>query len=224
MSTEIKIGRAHKSARIPAESDGVSMDHALLTIDDCGNWVLEDTGSLNGTFIEEPDGSLIPISRMRISPSTKIVLGSKKVNGFSFIAGSLTGDDGRPIFNGNPDTPLWKELRTKLHRQQDEERALRRKTKICELLRTTSAGIALLLTWGVGLWKYRDDVQAQLNITRLGMTIIPIAVGISIWALLLKRDDIAAKRRSILVCPRCGRPISEHAVEYGLCPFCKSHS
>lgn len=224
MTTEIKIGRGHNSARIPVESDGVSTNHALLTIDDNDNWILEDTGSRNGTYIEEPDGTLRRISKMRISPSTKIVLGSKKVNGFCFIAGSLLGNDGKPLFKGNPDAPLWKELRRRLAEQQECERALKRKTKICELLRTTSAGLALLITWGISLWKFSDNVQAQLNVTRLGMTVIPIAVGIAIWLTLLHRDEITARRRSILVCPRCGRPISEHAVEYGLCPFCKSHS
>lgn len=69
--------------------EGVSREHARLTIDDSGKWVLEDLNSDNGTFIRNEDGDLEQISKKVISESTYICLGPDNINGCKFYARQL---------------------------------------------------------------------------------------------------------------------------------------
>ena len=89
MEKEIIIGRdGNQPFTIKKEMNGVSREHAKITITDNGNWYLEDLGSSNGTFIrDEKTGELIPANdKIRISPMTFIFLGPDNSRGCCFFA------------------------------------------------------------------------------------------------------------------------------------------
>ena len=87
------IGRLHpETLPIPERHAGVSREHCRITIQDNGEWYLEDTNSTQGTYVVNPDGSLTRVSCMRISPTTKIQLGQADVSGFTFIAAVVNKD------------------------------------------------------------------------------------------------------------------------------------
>jgi len=69
--------------------EGVSREHAKLTIDDNGKWTLEDLNSGNGTFIRNEEGDLEQIGKKTISERTYICLGPDNINGCKFYARQL---------------------------------------------------------------------------------------------------------------------------------------
>ena len=69
------------------ENGGVSRRHAQVTISDDGEWILEDLGSSNGTFIrDEKDGKLVRVGNVKLTPMTFICLGPDNSKGCSFYA------------------------------------------------------------------------------------------------------------------------------------------
>lgn len=71
----------------PIKSDGVSRRHARITIDDMGDWVLEDLDSCNGTYVrDEKNGELRRVNKVKISPMSFICLGSDNAKGCCFYA------------------------------------------------------------------------------------------------------------------------------------------
>lgn len=71
------------------KQEGVSREHARLTIDDNGKWTLEDLNSQNGTFIRNEDGDFKQIALKNITQSTFVCLGPDNANGCSFYARQL---------------------------------------------------------------------------------------------------------------------------------------
>lgn len=69
--------------------EGVSREHAKLTIDDNGKWTLEDLNSGNGTFIRNEEGDLEQIGKKTISERAYICLGPDNINGCKFYARQL---------------------------------------------------------------------------------------------------------------------------------------
>ncbi len=74
-------------------SQMVSREHAKVTIDDNGQWTIEDLNSTNGTFVRDERGNLVRVSRMGITPETFICLGPDTALGCKFYACHLTADE-----------------------------------------------------------------------------------------------------------------------------------
>jgi hypothetical protein len=69
------------------KNEGVSHQHAQITIDDFDQWTLEDLDSSNGTYTRrESDGELLRVSKVKITPMTFICLGPDNSKGCSFYA------------------------------------------------------------------------------------------------------------------------------------------
>ena len=72
---------------------GVSRRHAKVSIDDNDNWIVEDLGSSNGTYVRENDSgelrSLGQNGKVRITPLSFIVLGPDNAKGCGFYARQL---------------------------------------------------------------------------------------------------------------------------------------
>ena len=72
---------------------GVSRQHARITINDDGVWTLEDLNSTNGTFIRNEEGEMRRVGTLVINPMTFICLGPNNTNGCSFYATHLINPD-----------------------------------------------------------------------------------------------------------------------------------
>lgn len=71
----------------PIKADGVSRQHAKITINDMGEWMLEDLDSSNGTYVRnEENGELRRIVKTKITPMSFICLGADNAKGCSFYA------------------------------------------------------------------------------------------------------------------------------------------
>lgn len=85
----IILGRTgNQPFKIDDDADGVSRQHAQITITDNNEWYLEDLGSANGTYIREQNtGEMIPVNgKRRIFPMTFIFLGPDNSKGCCFFA------------------------------------------------------------------------------------------------------------------------------------------
>ena len=72
---------------------GVSRQHARITIGGDGVWTLEDLNSTNGTFIRNEIGEMRRVGTLEITPMTFICLGPSNANGCSFYATHLVNPD-----------------------------------------------------------------------------------------------------------------------------------
>lgn len=72
---------------------GISRQHARITIGDDGVWTLEDLNSTNGTFIRNEEGEMRRVGTLVINPMTFICLGPNNANGCSFYATHLVNPD-----------------------------------------------------------------------------------------------------------------------------------
>ncbi len=212
---EYIIGLEHpESIEIPRQHNAVSRNHAKITIDDTGTWILEDLRSTNGTFVVLPDGSLRRISRECITPATPIQLGPPTINGFRFTASYVEGD----LDEG------WKALQMGLYNIKEDEKRLKNHTKAFGWLHKLSSIIGLLLAYGIIFIVKMDDQTSM--IMRMGfMAAAPAITGIISDNVSRGKRENLMKRRSSLRCPnpKCRRPLSESDIEYGACPYCKCY-
>lgn len=216
---EYLIGLAHpESIQIPAIHNCVSRHHAKIVIDDNGNWMLVDTNSLNGTFVMEANGNLRKINQMVITPTTKIQLGPPNINGFSFIAGLVLGDESF--------TQAWDELSRDLKQIQADEKRTIRRAKIwnwCQRLGGV-LGIALSAAVAAVIFKEEGTTKAELNLNRGLMVACPLIIGLLADFFMADREQFI-RRRKQLRCPnpKCDRILSENEIERGQCAVCKCH-
>lgn len=85
MAEIIKLGRDGDQP-FEIKMSGVSSLHAIIEIDDYGNWWLEDCDSSNGTFVRDNNGNFVRWARERITPHSFICLGPDNAKGCSFYA------------------------------------------------------------------------------------------------------------------------------------------
>lgn len=78
----------------PILADGVSRQHAQISITDTGEWILEDLESSNGTYIrDEVSGKLSRIAKVGITPMTFVCLGLDNAKGCSFYARQVVSEN-----------------------------------------------------------------------------------------------------------------------------------
>lgn len=209
------IGLRHpESIQIPPKHNAVSGQHACITITDNGEWILEDIGSTNGTYVVDADGQLRPVSKMRITPSTTIQLGPPTVNGYRFTASFVNKDL----------DPAWQFLQSNFMLYKQQEEKLKSRAKITGWIQKLGGILAMLPVWFLtGLIPNQDPMN--LTLIRMGsMAVVPAIVGFICDFALRDREKVLRRRKG-LVCPNpaCQRPLSDHDIEYGACPFCKSY-
>ncbi len=71
----------------PIKADGVSRLHAKITINDMGEWMLEDQDSTNGTYVrDEKNGEMHRVVKLKITPMTFVCMGPDNAKGCCFYA------------------------------------------------------------------------------------------------------------------------------------------
>lgn len=88
MKTIILGKEGNQPFPIKNDFDGVSRRHAKITINDYGDWFLEDLNSMNGTYVrDENTGDLVPVTgKKQITPMSFILLGPDNSKGCGFFA------------------------------------------------------------------------------------------------------------------------------------------
>lgn len=211
MADTFILGRSPQSPiQIPATAQGVSGQHAKITITNSGEWVLDDLDSANGTYVRNDNGDFTRVHSVTISPESIIRLGFG-ASSYTFMAYRVNSED-------TGYTREFQHLRHQLKKQVEKESQVESEADrhgwISRLAGVAVMGICFALPL-VGL-----DVDMT---TRLMLT----AAAPAIAGILFKGDkerlkEIRRRRSKVLVCPNCGYPISEFEIEQGGCRSCKA--
>ena len=195
----------------------VSRQHARITIDDNGVWTLEDLNSTNGTFIIDDEGELRQIRRMVIGEFTRIVLADQTQMGFSFIAHHVIEDD------PNDYRVEFRHV-LEIHQKALLDKAamdlrLKRRGYIKYVPSMLAACIGLILT----LFLPSEIKVYGVSVTAVFTTILTAVINI------FQGNDKSKQRFSdyygkFLVCPHCGKILTEKEFQMQMCAVCKAHS
>ena len=211
MASTFIIGRSgNQPFKITAES--VSNEHTSVTIDNNGVWTLEDLDSPNGTYIRNASGEFNQVYKKIISEDTVIRLGRGGHHGCIFTGHQLISTPGDYSYE-------FRNLKKALARQQADEAMMQAKSERNGWISKCSGMAAIAICALLGSI---DGINIDPNTRYILIASAPIIVG------LLFRNDKAAmaqlrqKRQKLIVCPKCGRPLSEFDVENMICPSCKA--
>ena len=202
---------------IPDNRTRVSREHALLTISDDGRWILEDLGSSNGTYIIDDNGEMIKIKKVAINEFTRIILGDQTKMGFTFLAHHVLAEDPsdyRCEFRHVMD----------IHSQALKDKAAiddkaQKKANMKYLPSVVSALIGLLLTFLLP----KEMKPYSVSFTLIFTTLITIIVNKTAANNKdLKRFN--SHYSKLLLCPKCGRLLTENDFHNQMCCACQTHA
>ena len=212
MSTEVIIGRSSVSPlKVPDDKVAVSGKHVKISVSDNGNWKLADLNSANGTFVRNEDGDFERVFNKDISEFDIIRLGNDGANSYVFTA--------RRAFN--PEESYrheFKHLKKLLDNNKEKEQKQEHRIEINGWVSKLS-GVGMIFVCAL-----LDTIGFNVNVNlRLALVALaPILVGFIFNGDKKKLKTVKKKRDRIMVCPKCGRRITEFDVEQGQCPKCKA--
>ena len=91
---EFIIGKeGEQKFKISEKRNKVSRKHCKITIDDNGQWYVDDLDSTNGTYIINEEGEIVQVRHYPITEFTRIILADQTPFGFSFIAHHVLEED-----------------------------------------------------------------------------------------------------------------------------------
>lgn len=213
---EYIIGRSVTDGmvRVPESCVRVSGKHLKITVDDYGDWTLEDLNSTNGTYIRDDKGEFTRVFTKKIHKNTIIRLGPGDAGSFVFTAGHVMApshDNYEYEFR-----QLRKLMEKQLEDEHKKEKAIERNGWIAKCAGFAVIGICAILGSIKG-------VNIDPNMRYILISSAPVVVG-----LLFKGDSASFKalkrrREKIIVCPRCERALSDFDLEHCQCSKCKAH-
>ena len=190
------------------EQQGVSREHASITIDDDGQWTISDLDSSNGTFIRNEHGDWERVAKKKITPDTFICLGPDNANGCKFFAHHVEyPNDYSSDFNYLED---WaQDIGDQLEKAEQKAKVIR---KVIALV----SGIALIGSFVVP----GDDIRMLL--LRVGSLVSMVSTLFFDPAKDKKR--IKSLRDKLFDCPNpaCSHSLSKKEVDNRRCSKCKA--
>lgn len=213
MSTEIIIGRSSASPiKVPDDRVAVSGKHVKITVSDNGDWKLEDLQSANGTFIRNESGEFDRVYKKDISEFDVIRMGNDGANSFVFTAR-------RAMFPNDSYRKEFKHLKKVLDTCKAEEARKEKRIEINGWISKLS-GAAVMIVCAILASIKGIDIDPNLRIGLVALA--PIAVGFIFNGDKKSLKAIKKKKDKFMLCPNCGKRISEFDVEQGQCSKCKA--
>ena len=192
-------------------SQMVSREHARVTIDDSGNWKLEDLNSLNGTFIRNAKGELVRVGTIAITPDTYICLGPDTALGCKFYACRLTAEED----NYSEEFRLLQ----KFSKEYGEKiAAVERMSNIV----TKAIGVVSLLVL-LGSFLIQDQ-GVNIKLLRLG-TLLSTCSSL-LYSPRKTMKNLQTQYAALFSCPNpnCNSKLSQKEIDDCQCSRCKAHA
>lgn len=218
MSKEIIIGRSGTQPfKIPEEYTCVHGEHARITISDNGQWFIEDLKGEKGqgTYVKDENGYFRRVYKKQILETDIIRLGRQGYGCFTFMAHRVTAVPGDYSFE-------FRQMRRWLRELKDREEEQEKKNFRNGWIGRCSGIVAVLVCLVVGSALDMDS-EMQLNLNRVLVPLAPIAVGLAFGNDMNRLRAVRLLRTRKIVCPHCGRPLSDFDVENQQCSSCKAH-
>lgn len=208
---EFIIGR-NGNQPFKIEAEGVSSEHARITIDDNGQWILEDLHSSNGTFVRDDKGNFTRIVKVHITEQTIISLAHVSTIGhksFTFMA--------HHVLEKNPDNYSYEFnlIYSKAEKLRQEEEEVNKKMFRYRYLSI----VAPLVGYGIS---YLPPFKNDFNLIRMSMLLPPMLVNLLLTSVMSKPRELLKLRKATINCPKCGKPLSDYDVDNRQCSICKA--
>ncbi len=209
MDKSIIIGK-EGAQKFPIKNAGVSRHHARISIVG-GKWLLEDLNSTNGTFVRKADGSFLRVATIYINEDSVIRLGDESANGYSFMAHHAFEPDPE---NYAYEFNILRNMRNSFKKQREQMANRQRYKGLIQIL------LSMMLIGITFIPGIKNNIQ--MMILRVGMLVPPL------WNFFSsgknKMQKVYERQQHILICPRCGRPLSDFEIDKQQCMVCKAHS
>lgn len=214
------IGRGgNQPFKIPADKSLVSHEHAILQIDDYGRWTITDNNSANGLYVRNADGDFERVYQTEITNMTVIRLGPENVRSFEFWANRVA------VADPNDYSTEFQYLKRMLTMLKETEEATEKKAERYNWIASCS-GLAATVVFFIYTMLRQEENASVGNMgmmIRMGMmTSVPILVKACLPKPAKMLKGMREKRAKLMRCPKCGNPLSDHAVKQGFCPVCKA--
>ena len=206
---EFVLGReTEQPFLIPETATAVSRQHARITIDDDNNWMLEDLGSPNGTYIRDNVGKFVRVSRIAITPDTFIVLGGENIKGCSFYA--------RHVLNPNSYVDDFYYISEKKLEFDNRLKAQEKRSKYIKWFTTGLSAFALIGSM------FLTHPKSTIFFLRLS-SLVTVITGIA-YDPINSRKRIKDQEALFMQCPNptCHNILSANDVKNMHCPRCKA--
>lgn len=220
MAQTFDIGRRGNQNFPIKGREKVSDLHARITIDNDGVWTLEDLDSVNGTYIVNARGDMVQIRKKRITEFTRVVLADTTAMGFSFFPHHLTVEDPKDY------RAEFRHIIRRYHEMKAERAALEESIKL-RRVRTSLLPVVVSCVTGIGL---RTAFHDSPNITFLIIGIMSaVTASLNVLVTWYNNKDQSMKEfntrlQRTVMCPHCGRLLSDYDLTNQICPFCKAHT
>lgn len=213
MSEELIIGRNPASPlKVPEDRVAVSGKHVKITVSDNGDWRLEDLQSSNGTFIRNDNFEFERVYSCRIKESDIIRLGNDGANSFVFTARRALHPDDNYLYE-------FKHLQHLLKQSREEEARKEKRANIAGWIISGGAFAVWGLSELVGWILHLDPDPNKRMIIMMGL---PPVLKILLGNFAKGTREVKKTREKFMLCPKCGKRISEFDIEQGQCPKCKA--
>lgn len=194
--------------------------HARITIDDDGSWILEDLGSVNGTYIVNANGELVQIRKKRITEFTRVVLADTTAMGFSFFPHHLVESDPKNYREEFQYVVRQYENVRRARGEIEEQQKLRR-------MKLSLLPVVVSCLIGVGLRVVFHD-SPNITFLIIGM-MSAVTASLNVLVTWYSNKDQSLKvfmqrMQRLVMCPHCGRMLSEYDMSNQICPACKAHA
>lgn len=206
------IGRkGNQPFKIPPTATGVSGEHAKLLIEN-GCWTIEDLNSTNGIFLRDDKGDFNRIFKMQLSEDAVVRLGSGGYHSYTFMLHRVLAPAGDFSYEFMKIQEIAQQL---ISLEAKQESIASRNNWIA---RCSGIGAVLLCSVAGSLF----HINIDLGIRYMLIASAPVLVGILFQGDTTKIKEIRGRRRKLLVCPNCGRPLSDYEIEQRQCSNCKA--
>ena len=220
MKRTFDIGRKGNQNFPIVGKEKVSDLHARITLEDDGTWMLEDLNSINGTYIVSSSGELIQVRRKRITEFTRVVLADTTPMGFSFFPHHLI-EQNHKDFRTEFQYVLRQYMAMKEERARLEERLRLRKVRMSLIPVVISCVLGILLRL-----IFHDNPNITFFIIGM-MSAVTASLNVLItWHNNKDQSlkEFATRMQRQVMCPHCGRLLSDYDMTNQICPFCKAHA
>lgn len=208
METIYIVGRCgNQPFKITA--DGVSAEHAKITIRD-GLWFIEDLNSKNGVFIRNAEGEFVRVYKKQIDKDTVIRLGQGGHHSCTFMANRLCAEENDFSY----EFMMLKKIRKELAAEEARQEQINHRNG---WIAKCSGLVVVFVCMFLG--KYID---IDSNLKYLLIAFAPILTGLFFRKDSVKLKTIKARKKNLIVCPKCGKPLSGYEVDNMQCSSCKA--
>ena len=195
-------------------SESVHGEHAKITITEHGKWILEDLKGENGngTYIQDEYGEFHRVYRVSITPDTIIRLANGGHRSYTFMAHRVLASENDFSYEFKVLSRMYK----KLQEQEKINESMNVRNRWIERFSTFITLVSCCIIEKITNSDWIGNLKMPL------MMFAPTLAGLLLPNGNVRIKRLKEQRLKTIVCPGCGRPLSDFDVNNMKCSICKA--